>query len=120
MSSPPRVTSAPHFPPGILALPAFGGQFDASKLEASGCDVLFASYPAGTSLPPHDHDTANVGGITQRELILTVNGAEKRYGPGDWDRVSSLAKHSARFEQETLEIEFWFHAGSRTGNRVAH
>ena len=107
------ITPAPHFPPEILALPKFGGQLDAFKLQAAACDVLFASYPAGTSIPPHHHDTANVGVITRGELILTVDGAEQRYGPGDWYHVPSRAEHSARFEQETSEIEFWFHASSR-------
>ncbi len=109
MSSPPQIT-ATHFPPEILALPKFDGQFDAFKLEAAACDVLFASYPAGTSIPPHHHDTANVGVITHGELFLTVDGAEKRYGPGDWYHVPARAEHSARFEHETAEIEFWFHA----------
>ncbi|MBA3253077.1 MAG: cupin domain-containing protein [Pseudomonadota bacterium] len=113
MSLPPRITSALHFPPEILALPKFGGPFDAFKLEAGVCDVLFASYPAGTLIPPHQHDTANVGVITHGELLLTVDGAEKRYGPGDWYHVPARAEHSARFEHETSEIEFWFHSGSR-------
>lgn len=106
---PQRITAA-HFPPEIRALPKFDGAFDAFKLQAEACDVLFASYPAGTSIPPHQHDTANVGVITSGELFLTVNGAEKRYGPGDWYHVPARAEHSARFEHETSEIEFWFHA----------
>ena len=109
MSSLPQMVPAAHFPPEILALPKFDGQFDAFKLQAEGCDVLFASYPAGTSIPPHHHDSANVGVITSGELLLTVDGAEKRYGPGDWYHVPARAEHSARFERETSEIEFWFH-----------
>lgn len=59
-----------HFPKLLRDLPAFGGPFDAFKLEARNCDVLFASYPEGTVIPPHSHDTENVGVITQGELIL--------------------------------------------------
>ena len=40
--------SQDHFPDLIRQLPAFEGPFDAFRLEASGCDVLFASYPVGT------------------------------------------------------------------------
>lgn len=98
-----------HFPPQLRALPKFAGPFDAFKLEARNCDVLFASYPAGTSIPAHQHETENVGVITQGELILTLDGKETRYGPGQWYHVAARAVHAARFEKETSEIEFWFH-----------
>lgn len=104
-----RITPVPHFPPQILALPKFTGPFDAFKLESPKCDVLFASYPAGTSIPSHHHETENVGVITRGELFLTVDGLETRYGPGDWYHVPAQVAHSARFENETSEIEFWFH-----------
>lgn len=97
-----------HFPPQLRALPKFEGPFDAFKLAAQGCDVLFASYPAGTDIPEHSHETANVGVITQGELILIVEGKEQRYASGDWYQVAAHQLHAARFEQETSEIEFWF------------
>lgn len=99
-----------HFPSQIRNLPKFEGPFDAFKLATNNCDVLFASYPAGTNIPPHNHDTDNVGVITQGELILTLDGKESRYGPGMWYHVEARATHAARFEKETSEIEFWFHA----------
>ena len=102
-----------HFPPLVRSLPKFDGPFEAFKLQASDCDVLFASYPAGTTIAPHDHETENVGVITQGELILTIEGRERRYGPGDWYHVPARAVHAARFEKNTSEIEFWFHAGAR-------
>jgi len=97
-----------HFPPLVLGLPKFAGAFDAFKLQANGCDVLFASYPAGTSIKAHHHDTENVGVITQGELILSIEGQETRYGPGQWYHVPARLVHAARFETETSEIEFWF------------
>lgn len=97
-----------HFPPQVRALPKFDGAFDAFKLAAAGCDVLFASYPAGTAIAPHRHDTDNLGVITEGELILTLDGIERRYGPGQWYRVPAGAEHAARFEAATSEIEFWF------------
>lgn len=96
------------FPKLLHELPRFEGPFEAFKLEAKDCDVLFASYPKGTVIPEHDHDTENVGVITQGELILTVNGREQRYGPGQWYHLPAKKKHAARFEVETSEIEFWF------------
>ncbi|MEA5465988.1 cupin domain-containing protein [Leptothoe sp. PORK10 BA2] len=97
-----------HFPQQLLNLPSFDGPFDAHKLTAQNCDVLFASYPAGTDIPSHTHDTDNVGIITQGELILIMDGEESRYQSGDWYHVPAQAVHAARFEQETSEIEFWF------------
>lgn len=96
------------FPPLIRNLPAFEGPFDAHRLAAQDCEVLFASYPAGTQIPPHRHDTDNVGVITRGELILTQAGETRRYGVGDWYRVPANAEHAAAFEVETAEIEFWF------------
>jgi quercetin dioxygenase-like cupin family protein len=98
-----------HFPKLLRGLPKFEGPFDAFKLEAKNCDVLFASYPAGTTVPPHNHETENVGVITEGELILTLDGKETRYGVGEWYHVPVKAVHAARFEKETSEIEFWFY-----------
>jgi quercetin dioxygenase-like cupin family protein len=96
------------FPDRITSLPDFDGPFDAHRLAADGCEVLFASYPAGTVIDPHDHDTDNVGVITRGELILIMGGGETTYGPGDWYHVPADEEHAARFETETSEIEFWF------------
>ena len=96
------------YPDRIKQLPVFDGRFDAYRLAASGSDVLFASYPAGTKIPPHSHDTDNYGVITRGELILTMGGQQQRFGVGDWYHVPANTVHSAAFEAETDEIEFWF------------
>ncbi|MEH6519143.1 MAG: cupin domain-containing protein [Halioglobus sp.] len=100
---------AGEYPGRIKSLPLYDGRFDAYKLEAKGSDVLLASYPAGTSIPPHVHDTDNHGVITRGELLLTMNGATTRVSAGDWYHVPAHVEHSAVFEVETDEIEFWFH-----------
>jgi len=99
---------AGQYPDKIKTLPLFDGRFDAYKLEARGCDVLFASYPAGTSIPAHTHETDNHGVITRGELILTMNGQTTRVGPGEWYHVPAHTEHAAEFALETDEIEFWF------------
>ena len=40
-----------HFPDQIRRLPKFDGPFDAFKLQAKGCDVLFVSHPAARRSP---------------------------------------------------------------------
>jgi quercetin dioxygenase-like cupin family protein len=97
-----------HFPARIRSLPPFEGPFDAYRLTAEQCEVLFASYPAGTTIPPHTHETENYGVITEGELLLTVGGTERRYGVGEWYHLDDGEVHSARFDTETSEIEFWF------------
>ena len=99
---------ASHFPHLIRQLQDFDGPFDAHRLEARHCDVLFASYPAGTVIDAHTHPTHNVGVITQGELILTKAGVESRYGVGEWYEVDRNEEHAARFDVATSEIEFWF------------
>jgi quercetin dioxygenase-like cupin family protein len=96
------------YPDKFRTLPIYDGRFDAFKLAADGADVLFASYPVGTSIAPHTHDTDNYGVIIRGELILHVDGEITRYGVGDWYHVPAGKEHAADFEQETDEIEFWF------------
>jgi len=72
--------------------------------------VLFASYPAGTQIAEHSHETENCGVITRGELILIVGGAEQRFGPGRWYHLPAGQPHGARFEVESSEVEFWFEA----------
>ena len=99
---------AGRYPDKIKALPLYDGRFDAYKLGAQDCDVLFASYPAGTVISEHSHETDNYGVITRGELILKMDGEIRRFGVGDWYHVPAGAQHAAEFEQETDEIEFWF------------
>ena len=101
-------TRIAHFPPEIEALPDFDGPFDAHRLAADGCEVLFATYPAGTTITPHTHPTDNVGVITKGELTLTVGDTVTSYGPGDWYHVPAGTEHAARFDTDSAEIEFWF------------
>jgi quercetin dioxygenase-like cupin family protein len=101
------------YPAKIKELPLFDGRFDAYKLEAKGSDVLFASYPAGTEIPPHTHETDNHGVITRGELILTMNNKITHVGVGDWYHVPAHVEHSARFDVETDEVEFWFYENEK-------
>lgn len=96
------------FPERIRSLEAFSDRFDAFRLPAEGADVLFATYPAGTVIEIHHHETENYGVVTKGELILIRKGEEERYRPGDWYRLAAKEEHAARFEVETEEIEFWF------------
>ena len=97
-----------YYPELIRNLPPFEGRFEAFKLEASGCEVLFATYPAGTVIEAHCHDTENVGVITRGALLLTMDGSTRQFGAGDWYHVPAGKEHAAEFTEDTAEIEFWF------------
>ncbi|WP_439862235.1 cupin domain-containing protein [Pseudomonas sp. MBLB4136] len=99
---------AGQYPDKIKTLPLYDGRFDAYKLAAEGSDVLFASYPAGTHIPAHAHDTDNYGVITRGALILTMQGSTTTYGVGDWYHVPAGTEHAAEFAEDTDEIELWF------------
>jgi quercetin dioxygenase-like cupin family protein len=59
---------AGNYPSRIRKLEPYDGRFDAYRLRAEGAEVLFASYPVGTSIPPHAHDTDNFGVIIRGEI----------------------------------------------------
>ncbi len=101
-------TETPHFPPEIVALPDFEGPFDAYRLQAEGCEVLFATYPAGTVIAPHTHPTNNVGVITKGQLILTIDDRVSTHAAGESYHVPAGVEHAARFDTDSAEIEFWF------------
>lgn len=99
---------ADYYPDRICELPRFEGQFDARRLTADSCEVLFANYPAGTVIDAHTHDTDNVGVITRGELLLTMDGETQTVSAGQWYHVPAGKEHSAEFREDTCEIEFWF------------
>ena len=96
------------FPERIRALERYSQRFEAFRLRADRCDVLFAMYPAGTTLEPHSHPTENWGVVTRGELFLEIGGDERRYVTGQWYHIPADAQHAARFLVDTEQIEFWF------------
>ncbi len=97
-----------YYPEKIRQLPPYEGRFEAFRLASKNCDVLFASYPAGTRIEPHSHETENVGVITVGELLLTMDGETQVIKAGEWYHVPAGKTHAAEFLQDTAEIEFWF------------
>ena len=99
---------ADYFPSQIRGLPDVDGQFDALKLSAESCDVIFGIYPAGTVISPHSHNTDNVGVITKGSLLLTMNGETQHIAAGEWYSVPADTELAAKFPEDTADIELWF------------
>ena len=100
------------FPTRIRQLQPYQGRFDAFRLPAENCDVLFGTYPAGTVIEPHTHDTDNWGVITKGAMTITMHGTDHTYRPGDWYHVPAGLEHAAHCDQDTEEVEFWFRVDS--------
>ncbi|NJO81224.1 MAG: cupin domain-containing protein [Cyanobacteria bacterium RM1_2_2] len=97
-----------HFPEKIRSLERFSERFDAYRLAAAGGDVLFATYPAGTDIEPHTHETDNWGVIVRGEMHITMDGQIHHFKTGDWYHVPAGRVHAAHCDVITEEIEFWF------------
>jgi quercetin dioxygenase-like cupin family protein len=96
------------FPDRIRALEPFRERFAAFRLRAEACNVLFATYPAGTEIEPHTHPSDKWCVVLRGRIVLAVNGSEQDLGPGEWYHIPPRTRHSARCAVETEQIEFWF------------
>jgi quercetin dioxygenase-like cupin family protein len=103
-------------PPLIRQLPPFEGPFEARRLEAKDCDVLFASYPGDTDISAHQHPSENVCVVLCGELRLHTEAGEQIVGPGQWYHLDPDERHWARFEIESTIIELRFREPARTAD----
>lgn len=96
-------------PARIRALPTMPGHLDdAFRLAADGCDVLFVHAPAGASIPAHTHDSDNLSVVVSGEMIVTVDGEDRTYRPGQWYETAAGQPHAVRFEADTVQVELRF------------
>jgi quercetin dioxygenase-like cupin family protein len=71
--------------------------------------VLFVVGPAGSSVPPHVHDTDNVTVVVSGETeVSTEAGGVRRYGPGEWYETRANEQHGIRFDCDTVQVELRF------------
>lgn len=96
------------FPGRIRALEPISRRFDAFRLEAKDCEVLFASYPAGSDIEPHSHETENWGVVIKGAIVIVCEGRERLYRTGEWYHVPRQALHSAHCYIACETIELWF------------
>jgi quercetin dioxygenase-like cupin family protein len=96
-------------PDRITDLPRTESRVDAFTLAAKGCDVLFVRAKAGTELAPHTHDTDNYSVMLDGEVVMTVDGDERRHGIGEWCHVPPGQPHGVRFDVDSVQLELRFH-----------
>ena len=92
----------------IRALPRRGDAVPAHSVDAPGCEVLFVTAPAGSSIPLHRHETDNATVVVSGETVLTSEHGEQRYGPGQWYLTAANEPHGVRFDVDTVQVELRF------------
>ncbi|RZI44655.1 cupin domain-containing protein [Herbaspirillum sp. HC18] len=79
---------------------------DLGKLSSERGDVTVGTRE-NISTPLHTHPTTNHVTVTEGMLYLTLNGAERAIGPGEWCTIPANTEHAERFEGKTSVIVFW-------------
>jgi quercetin dioxygenase-like cupin family protein len=93
-----------------------GWDIRSKRLRADGCDVVFATYPKGMTLAPHQHDTKEIVGVVSSGRVrMTIDGQERVYAAGDWFEVRTSVVHAATYEEDCSQIELVFPAGPAGG-----
>jgi quercetin dioxygenase-like cupin family protein len=105
-------------PERVRALPRRGDVVPAHIVATPDCEVLFATAPAGSSLPVHTHDTDNATVVVSGETVVTTADGEQRYGPGQWYQTRANEPHGVRFDVDTVQVELRFAIPLREGWRT--
>lgn len=92
----------------VRALPRRGDVVPAHCLDTPECKILFATARAGSSLPPHTHETDNATVVVSGETVVTTARGEQRYGPGQWYETRANELHGVRFDVDTVQVELRF------------
>ena len=91
--------SKDHFPDLIRQLPDFEGPFDANRLAAGDCDVLFASYPAARLIDIETKMAHQEQLLTELNAVLTDQQAQisrlESLCQSLIDRLNSLVDNAA-------------------------
>ncbi len=75
-------------------------------LETDKVDIYYATYEAGITIDFHSHTTDNFGVVTEGGFTLIMDGKEQSFGVGDWYYIPANKIHAARFDEDTVDVEF--------------
>ena len=71
--------------------------------------VAFFRFHKDMHLPPHAHG-AQWGTVIAGEIVFTIGGATRTYGPGDSYDIAAGVEHSARIRAGTLAVDVFAEA----------
>lgn len=86
-----------HIPAPLLAL---------GKISTDTCDVTVATRE-NLLVPPHRHPTTNYVVVTEGTLFLSIDGAERAIGAGEWCCIPADTEHAERFAEKASVVVFW-------------
>jgi quercetin dioxygenase-like cupin family protein len=97
------------FPDFIMGLPAIDVPFpeDVVQTRAIRSDeglCVFFTFLKEMELPPHSHG-AQWGTVVEGEIIFTIGGDTRTYGPGDSYSIPAGVEHGARIAAGTRVID---------------
>lgn len=71
-----------------------------------GASRFFLKYPAGLVTPKHHHNADHYGTIVSGRVTLTVDGKDRKLGPGDYFALTNKAQHAAKVEGKDEAVFF--------------
>jgi quercetin dioxygenase-like cupin family protein len=98
-----------NFPAFIDSFPSLGVPFPETVVQTrairsdSGL-VVFFSFHQDMDLPAHSHG-AQWGTVVAGEIVFTIGGETRRYGPGDSYDIPAGVVHGARIAAGTRVID---------------
>jgi len=66
-----------------------------------GGSHFFLKYAKGVVTPPHHHSADHHVVVLEGTLLLTVDGVERRLGPGSYFKLTGKKSHVAKVEGDT-------------------
>ncbi len=97
------------FPDFIMALPAIDVPFPEDVVQTAVVRsddglVVFFTFLKDMRLPMHSHG-AQWGSVIEGEIVFTIGGQTKTYGPGDSYTIPAGVEHGATIRAGTRVID---------------
>jgi quercetin dioxygenase-like cupin family protein len=97
------------FPAFISALPGIAVPFptdvvQTAAVRSDGALVVFFTFVKDMTLPMHSHG-AQWGTLVEGEIIFTIGGETRTYGPGDSYSIPAGVEHGAIIRAGTRVID---------------
>jgi quercetin dioxygenase-like cupin family protein len=71
-----------------------------------GASRFFLKYPVGLVTPNHHHSADHYATVVSGSITLTVDGKDRKLGPGDYFALTKKAAHVARVEGSQEAVFF--------------
>ena len=97
------------YPPFLRDLPRIDIALDGVRgwlLQGPGSQLVFLDIEPIGKVPLHSHGE-QWGVVLAGEMLLTVGGETRRYGPGDWYHIPAGVEHGAEFLSRFQALDYF-------------